>query len=834
MRYHLLLLIFLFLGGFVFGQNLSGYVLDESNAGVPFVNVYIKNLGSGTITDGEGKYFLRFDDPGVYNIVFSSVGFETQEIKVLFKGNEEITKNVWLKVDENELDEIIVSSKRRDPAYGIIANAIEQKEKWNHQFEGSSCKVYIKAKEVISEKEKKKREKEAEEEIKSAENSQEEDVFSVEEQKQAAQEKLKQPNMNMVEINLTRHFQPPNKVKEIRDGYKKYGSTYGLYFLNTSEAVFNFYDNLMSLDNLNELPVVSPLHFSSVITYKFKLEETTFEEEKKIYKIRVTPRKAGNASWEGFIWIKDKTFQITAVDLSLSKGGLILYNDFNIKQSYTQIEDSIQVLKQQEFTYSSKTNKSDFNGHTLVKYSDYILNPVFEKKFFNNEVAVTTQEAYEQDTSYWQKIRPEPLSLEEQDFQRYKDSIYAYQNSDHYLDSIDSVFNRVTLLNVVWDGIEFSNRKKKRYIFISSLAGLMDPFEIGGLRVGPNFTYFKKWKNEKYISISPGVDIGVRNADVKYDFSVRGRYDPMHAGYIGFWTGKLFNTIVENDALSNLFQRANWIEEKRFNFFTGRELINGLYANFSFKYIDRYPIDQYRFNPEADDWFNGQNQPLTFENYQTTILGLSLAYTPFQKYMTEPHRKVVLGSKWPTLTLYYEQGVPNIFGSDIDFTYLAGQIDQSFKLGTLGTTSYRLKAGKFVNTNDLRYVDQVIFPRGDKWFFASLMQSMQIQDTTLSVRDSYYRAHFTHHFNGAIVNYIPYVKKLGIHAVVGASTLYIKESNYKYIEGFVGLERVFKVQRSRIRIGVYFVEAASNYSNIQPRLKFAINRYSLRDKNWSY
>lgn len=808
--------------------------MDETNAGIPFVNIYIKNQGVGTTTDADGKYFLRFNDPGIYDLVYSSIGYETQEVKVVIEDNGEVVKNIWLITDENELEEVVVNSKKKDPAYGIIANAISQKDKWNNQFESSTCKVYIKAKEVISEKEKKKRQKEAEAELQAAENSQEEDVFETQEKKKEAQNKMGQPNMNMVEINLTRHFEGPNKVKEVRDGYKKYGSSYGLYFLTTTQANFNFYDNLMSLPDLNELPVVSPLHFSSVLTYKFKLVETTFEGIRKIYKIKVTPRKSGNASWEGFIWIMDKSFNIVNINLSLSKGGLIIYDQFNIKQEYTFLEDSVQVLTKQNFTYSSKTNKNNFEGNTAVSYADYILNPTFEKRYFKNEVAITTEEAYDQDSSYWQKIRPTPLSIEEQEFQRVKDSIYAYQNSDRYLDSIDSVFNRITLMDVLWDGVEFSNRKKKQYMYFSSLAGLLDPFEIGGLRVGPDFDYFKKWDNEKYISFSPAIDIGLRNGDIKYDLGLRGRYDPKHAGYAGFWTGKLFNTIVENDALSNLFLRSNWIEENRFTFFTSRELVNGLYAHFKLDYVHRYPIDEYNFNPELDDWFDGQNTPLDFESYRTSIVRLTLFYTPFQKYMTEPKRKIVLGSKWPTFNIHFERGMPNLFGSDIDYTYISGGLRHSFKLGTLGTSNYRVNAGKFINTNDLRYVDQVIFPRGDKWFFASLMESMQIQDTTLTVRDNYIRAHYAHHFNGAIVNYIPYFKKLGIHAVVGTSALYIEESNYRYLEGFVGLEKVFKVQRSRIRIGVYFVEAVSNYSNIAPRIKFAVNRYSLRSKNWGY
>ncbi len=812
---------------------MSGYVYDETNAGVPFVNVYVKNLGNGTTTDAEGKFFLRFNDPGMYNLVFSSVGYETQEIKILFENNEEMTKNIWLKTDQNELDELIVKSKRRDPAYGIIANAIEQKHRWDKQFESSTSDVYIKAKEVLSIKEQKRRQQEAEEAIKEADNSLEEDVFETDKKKKNAETLKIAGSMNMAEIHMKRHFQYPNNIKEIREGYKKLGNTRALFFLNTSEADFNFYDNLMRLDKLNELPVVSPLHFSSILTYKFKLEETTFVNDRMLYKIKVTPRKSGNATWEGFIWILDQTFNIQKVELSLDKGGLLIYQDFTIKQEYEFIEDSLSVLKRQEFDYSSKGGKTVFTGNTIAKYSNYIINPTFEKRYFKNEVAITTQEAYDKDTSYWAQIRPEPLTKEEQDYQRIKDSIYAYQNSDIYLDSVDSVFNRVTVLDVLWDGIEFSDRKKKQYMYFSSLASLLDPFEIGGLRIGPDFNYFKKWKNEKYLSFSPGIDIGLRNQDIKYDFGIGGRYDPMHAGYIRIWTGKLFNTIVENDALTNLFSRANWIEEQRFNLVTSRELFNGFYAYLSYQYVDRFPIDEYKFNPEGDDWFGG-NDPLEFENYQSSILGLTIDYTPFQKYMTEPYRKVVLGSKWPTFRGTIERGLPSFLGSDIEYTFLQGSISQNIKIGTLGTTNYKAITGKFINSNDLRYVDQKIFPRGDKWFFASLMSSMQIQDTTLTVKDFYYQLHVKHHFNGAIVNYIPLVKKLGIHAVVGASTLYIKESQYRYGEVYVGLEKTFKVQRSRIRLGVYFVEAQSNYSDISPRIKFAVNRYSLRDQSWGY
>ena len=105
---------------------------------------------------------------------------------------------------------------------------------------------------------------------------------------------------------------------------------------------------------------------------------------------------------------------------------------------------------------------------------------------------------------------------------------------------------------------------------------------------------------------------------------------------------------------------------------------------------------------------------------------------------------------------------------------------------------------------------------------------------TLTVTDQHFRVHYAHHFNGAIVNYIPFVKKLRIHVVAGASALWIKESNYLYEEVLLGIERTFKIQRSRFRFGIYFVAAESTNTTIAPRIKFAVNQYSIRDQSWGY
>lgn len=804
-------------------------MLDQENTPIPFANIYIKNLQKGTTSDAQGRFSYQFSDHGSYQLIVTAIGFKDYEFSVLVTDNKIITKNIWLLQDKEVLDEIVIKSKSKDPAYDIIKKAIDNREKWNHTFNTSTCNIYIKAKEIISEKEKKKREQQESVVLNEKQSA---NVFD--EKKQNEEIKNLVNNTNMLEIEMEQHFEAPDKIKEIRNAYKKYGDTYGLFFTNTIENNFNFYEGLMRIPKLNDVPLISPLNSISFINYKFELLETTVDSGKFLYKIKMTPRKKGNSTFSGIIWVKEDSYHIKKVDLTLQKGGLIIYDEFNIIQEYEFNEDSTLVITRQEFNYNSKAGKRKFKGQTIVRYSNYTFNVPFPKKYFNNEVGITTKEALERDSSYWDKIRPEPLTIDEQTFQKAKDSIYDLTHSEHYLDSIDSVYNRITAMDILWDGVYFTNRKMKRFWGFSSLAGLLDPFEIGGVRVGPNFSYFKKYKNEQFFRFDGQVNWSIQqNWDTKGYISAGFRYDPMHNGVVSFYCGRQFDLVVMNDALSNLFVRNNWIENDFFVLGHEKELWNGLYATTNISLSERRSIEGYNFSTFTDSLFGG-NDVTPFQTYQTTKLSVKLSYTPNQKYLLEPYRKVVLGSSWPTFSLLYEKGVNGLLGSDINFDYLEAEVKQNLQLYTLGTSSYKLSFGKFINTNDLRYVDYKIFPRGDKWFFASLMQSMQIQDTALFVTNNFAKAHFIHHFNGGIIDLIPLLKKLSLQTVIGASGLYIQESKYQYLEWFGGIERTFKIDRRRLRLGVYLVDATSNYSSIQPRIKFAINFYSIRDNSWGY
>lgn len=88
-----------------FGQNgLTGQVIDSNNMPLPGVSVVIKGTTVGTITDFDGNYSLNTELSDSKVLVFSYIGFKTQEIIV--DGKSVI--NVLMEEDTSLLDEVVV------------------------------------------------------------------------------------------------------------------------------------------------------------------------------------------------------------------------------------------------------------------------------------------------------------------------------------------------------------------------------------------------------------------------------------------------------------------------------------------------------------------------------------------------------------------------------------------------------------------------------------------------------------------------------------------------------------------------------------------------------
>ena len=793
---------------------VEGTIYDERNVPIPHSKVFVKNdPAQRTVADVDGRYQLSMM-PGEYFLIFSSSGFDDRESYISIS-NSDIIRDIQLFPSRiQDLETIQVTTKKTNPGRDIMKKVVAKRNQINPWNYPHKVNVYIKAREDVKRKS-------------HGSKPDEGDYDGLDE------ESAIQDTMNLLEVQIARNYAPGNKVKEYRNAYSLRGTDRNLYYKTTVKSNFNFFENLLRLDDLHQNPISSPISIPGILSYKYRLLDKYEEDGLMIFKIRIQARNSATTTLSGHIWVIDSLWLVQKLELTMKKGNLLVYDYFTVNQSYDHPGDTICVLTKQVLDYGVKYKRESSKCKTTAIFTDYNFNPNFENKFFNSELAVTEKEAYEKDSSFWDKEREDKLSEEEIAFIIRQDSIRDYKNRKEYLDSVDKVFNKVTALKVLWWGVDHRNRDKRHQWTIGSLATLIRPVYIAGPRVSPNFDYFKKWKDERTLDSYTQISMGILNKDIKGDTWWKYKFDPFHQGKIRISLHHDFDVIRGYDAITQIYKRENFIEATRLNSSFEYELFNGFYVDMGGEFSERRSLEGYEFVQFADDVLPN-NEPTEFETYQALIGDVTLSYTPRQKYMREPYRKVVLGSAWPTFNVYYERGIPNLFGSDIDHQYVQLSINQTFKIGTIGTSSYRVSGGLFLSAKNLKDPDYKFQRRSDPLWFSNPLYSFQGLDTLLRTNDMSLEAHFVHHDNGAIINKIPFMKKTRIGLVFGAGALYVKEHDWLHYEVLAGLERNFKLSRRRLRVGLYGVLSSGNKS--VPRFDYKISFAILDDRSmkWNF
>jgi len=541
---------------------LKGKIVDETNLGLPMAEVYVKNMPELRVrADVEGNYLMRLQ-AGEYYLVFQAMGYEPREIFLGVKEGENNLNIQLFPVDINELDEFSYAVKRTNPGREIIKKVVERKDALDFNQYPYSVDVYIRAKEIKSD------------ELGTYDHTENEDPFD--EETMAKLSKLgKLNNISIVEVEAQRHYSPPNNVKELRSGYSKRGDPSRLYYTTTVKSNINFFKNMLYLDDLSESPIQSPISLSGILSYKYRLvEKLEREGQPTLNKIKIIPRNTAVSTLEGFVYVQDSTWLIEKLDLTIVKGNLYIYDYFQIIQTFDISSDTLCVLNYQELNYGVDYRKEKYQSQTITNFSNYNFKPNFPAKYFGNEVAITTKEAYEKDTSYWSQKRMTPLSPEEIEFIKKRDSIENIFSKKEYLDSVDSVFNEVNFWKVVWFGIDHRNRAKKTQWTLSSLAAMIQPVYIAGPRIGPDFDFFKKWKDERTFDSYSRFDVGLLNGDIKGKTRMSYMYNPFNFGTVGIRADYDYDLIRSFDAFTQVLLRENFIESSSISLDHYFEIVN--------------------------------------------------------------------------------------------------------------------------------------------------------------------------------------------------------------------------------------------------------------------
>jgi hypothetical protein len=792
---------------------ISGIIMDAKREPLPLASVEVKDIKLGQITKSDGSYSFELER-GQYDLIVTMVGYKTRVVNFTIN-NQDVVQDVQLEINDTaSLGEFVVKVKYKDRAEEFIRKVIQNKDAHQSAAGAYSCKVYVKASQQDSLDNKKRKE--------GTDSAAVNDFNS----------------MGLAEIVLQLDKSADGAIKEERVGVKKSGSTDALFYLTTTDGDFNIYNNLLKAPAVSRMSFVSPVSYSGLLAYRFKTLKQERVGRRRIITIGVKSRLLSNATVEGELVIMDSLWVVLKAEFTLPQAHLPENDFFEVKQEYAKVGDTSWMIKQQQFTYYSKTKNGKRYGSTFVVYSDFELNKNFRRNYFGNEISATSQQAYERDSSFWNRVRTLPLTEREALYTQYQDSLYKVRQSDAYLDSIDRVLNKVTWGRVLVFGQILNDHRKERMWILPPLTTVIQPISFGGTRVNVSLAYRKTYPSRRNMEFDLATSYGFRNNDFNGRFTFKRKYNPFNGGRYSLSIGRDFQFIYPGDAWINLLKRSNVYLNNSIEASHEVELVNGIHLSNDFEIALRRSVSNYKINENVDDILGGvltDNRPIPFDPYNAVYNQVKLHFTPKLKYIREPKEKIYLGSKWPTFYVAWKKGIKGFLQSEIDFDYLEFGVIQQIKLGVTGETNYIIKTGDFPNKKDLRVIDYRFIRRGDPFFFGDPHKVFQALDSSFPLFKRYYQGNIVHSFHGALISKIPFFKKLKLEEVAGGGFLIAPERDLRYVEVFTGLERVFKWPvnpLTKLKLGIYVVFSAANKFNSPVKLKFGITTWDRFKNKW--
>lgn len=767
---------------------IKGKITDSNGNPLSSVNVYIENTYTGTSSNEHGFYELTTKSTGKFTVVFQYLGYKTQKT-VVNASQLPLTLNATL-ADENISMAEVVISNQENPANAIIRSAIASKKENSKMTDKFTADFYSRG------------------------------IFRVKDapkkilgQKVDEDGILDSTGTGIVYLSETVSkitFQKPDKLKENIIASKISGNDNGFSYNTVMNTNYDFYENYIDF-NIN---MISPIADNAFNYYKYKIEGTFLDDNNNtINKIKVIPRRDSEPVFEGFIYIIEDTWAIYAVDLDIKgyRMQVPILETMNLTQNFSYNSNSkIWSKSLQTLDFNAGLFGITFTGKFTHAFSNYEFKEAFEKKTFTREVVAIDKEANKKDDSFWNTIRPVPLTIEESTDYIKKDSIQTIKKSQTYLDSIDRKNNKFKILDII-SGYTYSNSFKNwsaRYDGILQFPGYNT---VQGWNFNTGFSYTKRNPEERtFTTFGIKMNYGIAEDRLRTSAFYSSRLNNQTNA---FFTASAGNEIVQFNQTpaitdivnmaSTLFFKDNYAKlyDKTFaKVGYQQEVLNGLTLFGNAEYSRRKSLSN---NTDyvliKNDKEFTSNNPLVpeldmpiFETHRLAKASVTARINFAQEYISRPDGKMNLGNdKYPTLYATYEKAFA---GSEKNFDYDAiyARMTYDITLGNKGELGMNFKAGKFFGADGISFADYKHF-NGNQTHVGMADKYLNVFNLlpyyTRSTNDSYLELHAEYNDKGFIMNKIPLLNLLKSNFVAGFHTIGVPDTK-PYTEYSVGLDNL--------------------------------------------
>lgn len=784
-------LLLLFLTTISFAQ-IKGKVTDNKGEPMSFVSVYLDKTVTGTTSNDSGEYILPITKKGNYTVVFQMLGYTTIKKKINITSFPYIL-NAKLSEEKVTLDEVVINSNE-NPANRIIRNTIAAKEKNTDKLSKYTADFYSRGLFKIKNAPKKFLGQEIGDMGGGLDSTRSGIIYLSE---------------TISEIKFQKN---PSNFKEKIIASKVSGRDNGISFNQARDVNFDFYKNTFEIA---ESELISPIANYGFNYYNYKLVGTFYSKEGKlINKISIIPKRENDRVFKGFLYITEDDLAVYGADVTVT--GAQINNPaidvLHIKQNYNfSKENNAWVLILQTIDFKVGFLGFKMNGRFSAAYSNYNFAPSFDKNTFGKEILSFEENATKKDSTYWNTLRPVPLTKEETKDYVVKDSIKTIRKSKKYLDSVDTKRNKFNWMSPI-TGYTYRNSYKKWNLNFDGPLGNLGFNTVQGWNSSLGLNYFKRLNDKgKWVNFGANVNYGFSEKKWRptafFSYKWNNKTYPILSIRGGVTTSQFNanNPISKLDnTLFSILRERNYMKiyEKTFaRVAFSREVTNGIRLNSFLEYANRKPLfntTDYVMFPKKDRDYTSNN-PLDPTNFTSSFTAHSMwkfnigANIRFgSKYMSYPNSKFTVSNpKYPNLYVGYRKtfgGTNNQLGTDLFYANLS----QNISLANWGQFRYRLNGGMFLKENEnIPFMDFVHF-NGNRLPLINTTSSLSnfnlLDYYNFSTNANYAQVHTEHNFKGFILNKIPLINKLNFHTVIGAKGLFTNKKPYSELS--IGLDNI--------------------------------------------
>jgi len=837
-----------------FVGGVRGSVKNDKGEPLAYTTVFVKQTGSGTVANVDGSYELYLQ-PGKYEIVFQFLGYETivHEVDITDKV---LDLDVVLHEQARLLETVIVTSDAEDPAYTIMRKAIAKAKYHQQQIDKFTARVYIKgagqlkdypwlAKRAIEKEGIKKGEVFVSESVSditfTRPNKFEEKVISI---RSDGKDNNTSPNQY-----IFGSFYESEIAETISPLSPKAFSYYKFEYLgtfkdrnyevsrvkviprsegdNVVDGVINIVEDWWAIHSMDINTTKMGVHINIKAQYapiddkawlpvnhRFKAGGKIFGFEFEYnylatvsgYKITLNPE----------LFVETEKMKVIDEKIEKEKAKEITQKAAAQKPAPTKKnakkEEQSKEL-QERLSAGKEITRKELN--TIIKdYEKQEQKQQKEPEVISDNTFTIDSGAYKKDSAYWALIRPIPLTkIEIKGYQK-MDSMAVVERKKEAGDTTKASKHKGFQ---PWDILIGDSYKAGKH------ANFKIHFPVPGFNTveGWNFVYKVSYgvvlqdTNKTRITITPAFRYAFSRevASGFLNFSVRNRKDRLDiqgGRFVKQYNPDEpilplvndFTTLLLEKNLMKIYER-EYVDlsyshsintyvtvATTWSWMNRRELFN----NTNYKWVNRDKIEGYTPNAPVND----ELLDTSFPEHQAFIGSLSVTARPWLKYTIRNGHKHEVSNSSPMFKLEYRRAFPNVFQSDVDYDQLELSVRHRVKVGVRGNADFYLRAGMFMNTDQMYFMDYKHFLGNQTPFITNdVVGSFRLLDYyRYSTSDKYFSGNFHYQFRKFLVTNIPLVRLAGIRENVFVNYLATPTSrNYTEVGYSIdGILRIFRLE----------------------------------------